>query len=324
VVSEAVPRRVAERPGTPRRRAARSVADAADPSGTLLSLAVLLAAGAGPTASWRHLADSGDEHARHVVRLIDRGDAVPDAIAEQAARTGDESWGDVAAAWSVAETVGAPLADTLRTVADSVRDDVELRADVRVALAEPTASARLMMWLPLLGMLVGAGLGLDTLGVLFRTPYGAACLVTGVVLILLARAWTRRLVRAAQPDPGTPGMHEELLAAALSGGVSVRRAREVLAMCDEYTPSATRGSVDADRVLELSHAAGVPAVELLRAAAMRARSLARTDGRMRGARLGTRLLLPMGVCTLPAFLLLGVAPMLISIIVTTPLPTFAG
>lgn len=324
MVSEAVPRRVAERPGTPRRRAARSVADAADPSGTLLSLAVLLAAGAGPTASWRHLADSGDEHARHVVRLIDRGDAVPDAIAEQAARTGDESWGDVAAAWSVAETVGAPLADTLRTVADSVRDDVELRADVRVALAEPTASARLMMWLPLLGMLVGAGLGLDTLGVLFRTPYGAACLVTGVVLILLARAWTRRLVRAAQPDPGTPGMHEELLAAALSGGVSVRRAREVLAMCDEYTPSATRGSVDADRVLELSHAAGVPAVELLRAAAMRARSLARTDGRMRGARLGTRLLLPMGVCTLPAFLLLGVAPMLISIIVTTPLPTFAG
>ncbi|GGO64354.1 hypothetical protein GCM10010910_19000 [Microbacterium nanhaiense] len=324
MVSEAVPRRVAERPGTPRRRAPRSASDRADPSGTLLSLAVLLAAGAGPTASWRHLADSGDEHARHVVRLIDRGDAVPDAIAEQAARTGDESWGDVAAAWSVAETVGAPLADTLRTVADSVRDDVELRADVRVALAEPTASARLMMWLPLLGLLVGAGLGLDTLGVLFRTPYGAACLVTGVVLILLARAWTRRLVRAAQPDPGTPGMHEELLAAALSGGVSVRRAREVLAMCDEYTPSATRGSVDADRVLELSHAAGVPAVELLRAAAMRARSLARADGRMRGARLGTRLLLPMGVCTLPAFLLLGVAPMLISIIVTTPLPTFAG
>jgi len=296
----------------------------ADPSGTLLSLAVLLSAGGGPTASWRHLAESGDVHAREVVRLIDRGEAVPDAIAERAAQTGDESWGDVAAAWSVAETVGAPLADTLRVVADSVRDDVELRADVRVALAEPTASARLMMWLPLLGLIVGAGLGLDTIGVLFRTPAGGACLVTGIVLILLARRWTKRLVRAAQPDPGTPGMHEELLAAALSGGVSVRRAREVLAMCDEYTPSATHGSADADRVLELSHAAGVPAVELLRAAALRARSLARADGRMRGAKLGTRLLIPMGVCTLPAFLLLGVAPMLISIVTSTPLPTFAG
>jgi tight adherence protein B len=288
----------------------------ADPSGTLLSLAVLLSAGGGPTASWRHLAESGDEHAREVVRLIDRGDAVPDAIAAQTARTGDASWGDVAAAWSVAETVGAPLSDTLRVVADSVRDDVELRADVRVALAEPTASARLMMWLPLLG--------LDTIGVLFRTPYGAACLIVGIALILLARRWTKSLVRAAQPAPGTPGMHEELLAAALSGGVSVRRAREVLATCDEYTPSATRGSADADRVLELSHAAGVPAVELLRAAALRARSTARADGRMRGARLGTRLLIPMGVCTLPAFLLLGVAPMLISIVTSTPLPTFAG
>lgn len=296
----------------------------ADPSGTLLSLAVLLSAGSGPTSSWRHLAESGDENARQVVRLIDRGDAITDAIAAQSSRTGDESWGDVAAAWSVAETVGAPLADTLRVVAESVQGDVELRADIRVALAEPVASARLMMWLPLLGLVVGAGLGLDTIGVLFRTPAGIACLVAGVVLIVLARSWTARLVRAAQPTPGTPGMHEELLAAALSGGVSIRRAREVLAMCEDFTPSAARGSADADSVLELSRAAGVPAVELLRAAAQRSRSLARADGRMRGAKLGTRLLIPMGVCTLPAFLLLGVAPMLISVIASTPLPTFAG
>ena len=295
-----------------------------DPSGTLLALAVLLSAGGGPTRSWRHLAESGDEHARSIVRLIDRGEAVPDAIAEQTRRTGDASWGDVAAAWSVAETVGAPLADTLRAVAGSVRDDVEIRADVRIALAEPTSSARLMMWLPVLGLLIGVGLGLDTIGVLFRTVPGGICLLGGIGLIVLARFWTRRLVHAAQPEPGTPGMHEELLAAALSGGVSVRRARQVLEACAEYTPSASRGSADAERVLELSRAAGVPAVELLRAAALRARSEARADGRMRGARLGTRLLVPMGVCTLPAFLLLGVAPMLISIITTTPLPAFAG
>ena len=34
------------------------------------------------------------------------------------------------------------------------------------------------------------------------------------------------------------------------------------------------------------------------------------------ARLSSRLLLPLGVCTLPAFLLLGVAPMLLSVMST--------
>jgi tight adherence protein B len=61
-------------------------------------------------------------------------------------------------------------------------------------------------------------------------------------------------------------------------------------------------------MLRLSRRAGARAVELLRADAAEQRRRARTDGRLRAARLSSRLLLPMGVCTLPAFLLLGVAP----------------
>ena len=63
----------------------------------------------------------------------------------------------------------------------------------------------------------------------------------------------------------------------------------------------------------------MPAVELLRASAALARHRARVDGRLRAARLSSRLLLPLGVCTLPAFLLLGVAPMLLSVMSTMPL-----
>jgi tight adherence protein B len=73
-------------------------------------------------------------------------------------------------------------------------------------------------------------------------------------------------------------------------------------------------------VLDLSRSAGVPAVELLRASSTLARHRARVDGRLRAARLSTRLLLPLGVCTLPAFLLLGVAPMLLSVMTSVPLP----
>lgn len=71
-------------------------------------------------------------------------------------------------------------------------------------------------------------------------------------------------------------------------------------------------------VLDLSRSAGAPAVELLRADAAARRQSARTEGRLRAATLSGRLLLPLGVCTLPAFLLLGVAPMLLSVLTTTP------
>ncbi|MCK8468355.1 hypothetical protein M0722_14245 [Microbacterium sp. KSW4-16] len=73
-------------------------------------------------------------------------------------------------------------------------------------------------------------------------------------------------------------------------------------------------------MLDLSRAAGVPAVELLRASAAQDRHAARVGGRLRAAKLSTRLLIPLGVCTLPAFLLLGVAPMLLSVLSSTPLP----
>ncbi|QHC58026.1 hypothetical protein [Rathayibacter sp. VKM Ac-2760] len=76
----------------------------------------------------------------------------------------------------------------------------------------------------------------------------------------------------------------------------------------------------AEPVLALSSAAGVPAGRLLRSEAALARVRAASEARERAARLGVTLLLPLGVCVLPAFLLLGVAPMMISVL----LSTFAG
>jgi tight adherence protein B len=132
--------------------------------------------------------------------------------------------------------------------------------------------------------------------------------------------WTARLVRGAQPPPGTPGMTAELTAIALSGGVSSDRAAALL----DEAPGGPREAEEIAPVLALSRAAGVPAVELLRATAAHARHDARTSGRMRAARLGSRLLLPLGVCTLPAFLCLGVAPMMLGVIAQTPLPVPVG
>ncbi|WP_309068699.1 type II secretion system F family protein [Microbacterium sp.] len=304
-----------------RRAQSRAGDDAAAIAGRVLKLAVLLQAGAGPDAAWRHLAGTGDAAAERIARRASAGAPLSEAIEEEAERRGGEPWRDVAAAWEIATAVGAPLADCLRSIAAALRDAREAQDDVRIALAEPAGTARLMTWLPLAGLLLGAALGFDVLGVLFTNPFGIACLVAGLALLLVARTWTRRLVRAAQPPPGTPGMHAELTAIALSGGASIERAERLVAQA----PGGPRpGGEETAAVLALSRDAGVPGVELLRATAAHERQSARTDGRLRAAKLGSRLLLPLGACTLPAFLCFGVAPMLLGVLSATPLPALPG
>lgn len=276
------------------------------------TLAVLLQAGAVPLNAWRHLADSGDVHAIRVVERCDDGIPLVAAIEAE-----EDAWTDVAAAWEIATTVGAPLADVLRSLAATMRDTASAADDVRIALAEPAGTARLLLWMPFAGLLLGFALGFDTLGILVSNPIGTACLVAGLLLILAARAWTKRLLRRAQPAACTPGMHAELVAVALSGGASIERS---LRLVDDSPARERLSDADTGRVLELSRAAGVPAGELLRASAVQERHDARIHGRLRAAKLSSQLLIPLGVCTLPSFLLLGVAPLMLSVISSTPLP----
>jgi len=279
------------------------------------TLAVLLQAGAAPVTAWRHLADGGSADASAVLADVEVGRPLVEAI-----RAAGGAWRTVAAAWSIAATVGAPLGDVLRAIAAALEGAADIRDEVSIALAEPAGTARLMLWLPLVGLLLGTALGFDTVTVLVTQPAGWVCLAAGLGLLLAARAWTRTLVRRATPPPAIPGIRAELLVVALTGGTAIVRARGLVEqeLAEEAVAADDEHAID--RVLRLSAAAGVPAVELLRAEADRARRDARTAGRTGAARLSSRLLLPLGACTLPAFMLLGVAPLILSVLSTTPLP----
>ncbi len=307
---------------------------------TVLRIAVLLEAGVTPARAWDHLARQGDEQASRVVHAAAGGTRLDSAIASLAAEPAPERrrrfrrrradavgesvqererrmWAEVAAAWSIATTVGAPLAPALRSFADVLRDAAESADEIRVALAEPTSTARLLGWLPAVGIGLAFALGFDPLGTLLREPAGWACAAVGIGLLIAGRRWTSRLALAAHRDAAMPGMDADLTAIALSGGVSVSRARTLV---DAARGADADDSVAVRDTLLLSEAAGVPAVELLRSAAALDRHRARVDGRLRAARLSTKLLLPLGVCTLPAFLCLGVAPMFLSILPSVSLP----
>lgn len=279
-------------------------------------LAVLLAAGVAPASAWMHVADGAVSSVPEAV--VGRGE-VESTILEVSASLPAleaEGWRGLAASWAVATESGTPLAPSLRDYAASLRSLAQAQRDVRVALAGPVATARMIMALPLVGVLFGLVLGFNTLATLFTTPPGWVCLVVGGALMLVAGRWNARLVRQAQPTDATPGLEFELMAIAVSGGGSLEKARAAL------DSAVVRFALQAhpelvDPVLDLSRRAGVPAAELLRSEAHEARRMASADAREKAETLSVRLMLPLGLCVLPAFMVLGVLPLMISVISTT-------
>jgi tight adherence protein B len=74
-----------------------------------------------------------------------------------------------------------------------------------------------------------------------------------------------------------------------------------------------------DEVIIQSLRSGVPLRGLLTALDSRAVDRAFHNSTMRARELGERLLIPLGACTLPAFLCLGVVPAIISVVSDTRL-----
>ncbi|MGW4462857.1 type II secretion system F family protein [Micromonospora sp. NPDC004704] len=101
------------------------------------------------------------------------------------------------AAVRLAEQTGAPLADLLERIeADARAMDRGLAAAAAQA-AGARATAMLLAGLPLGGIALGYGIGVDPLAVLLRTPIGAGCAVGAIVLQLAGLAWADRLAGSA-------------------------------------------------------------------------------------------------------------------------------
>jgi tight adherence protein B len=279
-------------------------------------LAVLLAAGVPPAAAWGYLASS--RLSATVVADVRAGLSIPDAIGSAASAepsTTRSAWTGLAAAWDVATEAGAALAPTLREFAGSLRDLAQAQREIGVALAAPTATARLVLALPLVGILFGMLLGFDTLGVLVTTPPGWICLAVGAGLLLGASRWNRRLVRRARPRELTPGLGFDLMAIAVSGGASLDRAvRSVTKTVERFGLRTAVEDAEIADVLELSRRAGVPAADLLKSEANECRRNALATAQSSAQALGVRLMIPLGVCVLPAFMVLSVAPLLIAVL----------
>ncbi|WP_324650381.1 hypothetical protein [Georgenia sp. H159] len=155
-------------------------------------------AGAGPApypdgATWpRHDGAPPDDVPPALARLVRHCAADPGAAV--AART-------VVAASRLTQSLGAPLAEVLDRCAATVTEAEAARDARRVALAGPRSTARILAGLPLLGLLLGAGLGADPLDAATDGGWGSVSVGLGLVLLAVGWRWTRALVAAAEGAP---------------------------------------------------------------------------------------------------------------------------
>ena len=296
-------------------------------------LAVLLAAGIPPERAWSFVAEPDTRRAEPDVFITAAAHAaaraadVAAALRAEAARTSPFglprqraiAWGLFAATWSTAVRSGAPLAATLHGFASGIRHAAALHRELKVAFSGPRSTARLVGLLPLVALGFGLLMGFDTVHVLAATPTGWGCLAVGIGLMLASRRWSGRLLAAAEPRELVPGLEPELVAVAMSSGASVSRARELAASAlSDFAPFVREqgGAADVravDAVIALAASAGVPTVGLLRAEAERRRADADAAGRAAAASVAVRLMVPLAVCVLPAFMVLGVVPVLVAL-----------
>jgi hypothetical protein len=237
----------------------------------------------------------------------------------------------VALACRFSHDLGAPLADVLDAIGNAIDDAQALEEARRVAAAGPLMSARVLAALPLVGIACALALGASPWQFYAGGAAGRMCAFVGVAAWVAGIASCRRiLARCRRVEEGIDGaLACDLVTSALSCGAAIPRALEALAdacATEELSVAAASlrlGVTWADAwedtpewshplrdALEASWTSGTaPETLLARSAAWERRSRL-VDAKAQAEELSVRLVGPLGIFFLPAFLALGIAPLL--------------
>jgi tight adherence protein B len=163
------------------------------------ALAAELASGSPPRAALAAAADGlpGLDGLAPVARTV-HGD-IPAVLRLLGDQPGAVGLRRLEVCWVVCERSGGGLANAAARLAESLRDEEQVRREVAAQLAGPQATGALLALLPALGVAMGTAIGARPLALLLQTPTGLGCLVLGGVLEGLGVLWTARITRQAAP-----------------------------------------------------------------------------------------------------------------------------
>lgn len=230
----------------------------------------------------------------------------------------------VKAAWAASVEIGAPLRTTMTMLAHTYRALAGIGREVDSAVAGPRLATRVMLTLPAISVVLAGGLGMNILHFFFANVFGTACLLTGALLTGAGWWWSRQLVSRISTDAVRREITAIVIVAGLRAGVGVKTTTDALTRHLGTRASPDDAQQHLQKLETLSSTWGVPLADLLMSEVHQSRDTAVARLRKQCAELAERLLIPLGACVLPAFIALGVAPIVFELITTSGIAVTAG
>lgn len=166
--------------------------DAAVIGAALTSVAARLRAGQGPDSAWGEVIATLPEHL--ATRMMRLGQTHTASQAETATGSALHA---AEAATRLAQELGTELAPVLEACAEGIEESARAAAERDTAFAAPRATARLLLALPLAGVVLGAVMGARPWALFTSSLWGGLLAVTAAVLLLVGRWWIARLLERA-------------------------------------------------------------------------------------------------------------------------------
>ena len=232
---------------------------------------------------------------RSLSSLLDAGVDLKTSLSELNVR---ELPGDV----ELAIELGAPLKTLLISLATQQESASKAKAELAQAMAMPKATKRLLLWLPVLTLALTFLTGISSLDSL-TNPLVIVSILLGSALLYLGHRISRRLLLTLNENFDVADLQKFAIAIAcgLTTGQIANRFPELLS------------SPTVSRLVSLTNRTGA-ALSKLVTSEIENGLQAQLSEKIAAARvLSVRLLIPLGLTTLPAFMLFTIPPTLVGL-----------
>jgi tight adherence protein B len=219
--------------------------------------------------------------------------------------------------WSLAQQLGGPVALALNRIVEVFERNDKNAKEVELAFAGPQSTSKLVMGLPVVALVLAQLTGMNPFGAIVGSLLGMLSVCLGSGLLVAGHYWTKRLLAKAVPVTLDPGAYLDCVLIGLQAGLPLDAARETAEQNFNRVLAAKVSAQDIlvlDEAAELSRTTGAALTQIILSSADRVREELRYQTSNQITRLGVKLMIPLGVAVLPAFILLSIVPIAISLL----------
>lgn len=221
------------------------------------------------------------------------------------------------AIWNLAMSSGGAVSGAIQSLGETFSKTARHERDVELAFAGPKATAKLVAWLPGVGLLLAQLFGLAPVNTIFTNPLAFGCVVLGALLMLAGHRWSRSIILKATPKQDDPGLFFDAVRFGMEAGLplsnSVERAAGVFDQRLAVMPE-QQTFEKLERIGELNRSSGASISSLLENEAAARREAQWFAESTKLSKLSVKLMIPLGLVTLPAFVLSSIVPVAISLL----------